>query len=86
MINAVRSRRLLAACVCAAAAMAFGCGADMTVRKIETTLAEPAPSSAAVLSGAATSTGGEHYKAVRTLGAPISKPVQESADGKYKVR
>ncbi len=74
------------AAVLAGAWLAYGCGAEMTVRKLEPALSEPAPASAAVLSGATTSTGGEHYRGVQTLGAPMSKPVQQSADGNYKIR
>ncbi len=66
--------------------MSMGCGAEMTVEKKEPALVIPQTNTAAVLSGAGYATGGEHYKTMQTLGAPMAKPVQDSADGKYKVR
>ena len=79
-----RITMIIATVVCAI--FFAGCGTEMTVRKVETALSEPTPSSAAVLSGGTTSVGGEKYRGVQTLGAPMSKPAQQSEDGKYKIR
>lgn len=66
----------------------FGaCGADMTVRDVETVFAEPGqPGSSGVLSGAGVSSGGEHYKSVQTLGSPTTTSKQKSEGGSYEVR
>lgn len=67
--------------------LSAGCGAEMTVQKKEPLFAQPSePPSAAVLSGGGLTTGGEHYKAVQTVGGELSKPNQSSEDGKYSIR
>ncbi len=68
-------------------ALGAGCGAEMTVRKVEPVFAQPSePPSAAVLSGGGLATGGEHYKAVQTVGGPLARPKQASEDGTYRIR
>jgi hypothetical protein len=65
--------------------MLAGCGTEMTVSKIKLSV-EPPPSdvrTVGVLSGAAHSEGGEHYKTFHTMGSNLGRNVQESADGRY---
>jgi len=84
--SALRGMCVVCAVAVAACVMSMGCGTEMTVEKKEPALVAPRTNSAAVQSGAGYATGGEHYKMMQTLGAPMSKPVQDSEDGKYKVR
>ena len=65
--------------------MLAGCGTEMTVSKIKLSV-EPPPSdvrTVGVLSGAAHSEGGEHYKTFHTMGSNLGRNVQESPDGRY---
>ncbi len=84
--SALKGMCAVCAIMLAACAMSMGCGAEMTVEKKEPALVTPQTNTAAALSGAGIAAGSEHYKLMQTLGAPMSKPVQDSEDGKYKVR
>ena len=65
--------------------MLAACGTEMTVTELKLST-EPPPSdvrTVGVLSGAAHSQGGEHYKTFHTLGSSLGRNIQESADGRY---
>jgi len=76
---------LALASMLSAIVLSMGCGAEMTVEKVQPTISSTATRSAAILSGSDYATGGP-YKMIQSLGAPISEPRQESSDGRYKVR
>jgi hypothetical protein len=62
-----------------------GCGMGMEFTNVEFVI-DPPPSdvrTAGTLSGAAYSTGGEHYKTFHTLGSNLGRDIQTSADGRY---
>lgn len=66
--------------------MLAGCGTEMTVSQVKLSV-EPPPSdvrTVGVLSGAAHSEGGEHYKTFHTLGSNLGRNIQVSEDGRYE--
>lgn len=84
----IRTSIILLLVLIAGMVLGFGCGASVTIVE-EIAEIEPPPSdvrTAGVISGAEYSTGGEHYKAVHTLGAPFAETIQTSENGRYQVK
>jgi hypothetical protein len=76
---------LTVTCMLPVVLLMMGCGADMTVEKVQATISSGETRSAAILSGSDYAAGGA-YKVDQSIGSPLSKPSQQSADGRYKVR
>ena len=62
------------------------CGTELTFTKFKLSV-EPPPSdvkTVGILSGAAHSEGGEHYKTFHTLGSNLGRNIQVSENGRYE--